>query len=142
MEQRLTLITLGVRDLSRALKFYEQGLGWKKSAASNEHIAFFSLGGMVLSLYSREMLAKDALQPSVGKGFSGITLAYNTRSRDEVDAVLELAAKAGAEILKPAQEVFWGGYSGYFSDPEGHIFEVAHNPFWELNERGEVVLPS
>ena len=141
MQQRLTLITLGVRDLSRALDFYEKGLGWKRSAASQDAIAFFSLGGMILSLYSRESLAEDARLPAEGTGFSGITLAYNAKDREEVDAVLKRAAKAGAEIIKPAEEVFWGGYSGYFRDPDGHLFEVAHNPFWELNERGQVVLP-
>ncbi|MBS0025757.1 VOC family protein [Chitinophaga sp. 22321] len=140
MEQRLTLITLGVHDLSRSLKFYEQGLGWKRSAASQEGIAFFSLGGIVLSLYPRESLAEDAQVPAAGSGFSGITLAYNARDRAEVDAVLQLAENAGADIIKQAQDVFWGGYSGYFRDPDGHLFEVAHNPFWELNERGEVVL--
>jgi len=140
MEQRLTLITLGVDDLSRSLKFYEQGLGWKRSAASQEGIAFFSLGGIVLSLYSSESLAEDAQVPATGNGFSGITLAYNARDRAEVDAVLKLAENAGADIVKQAQDVFWGGYSGYFRDPDGHLFEVAHNPFWELNERGEVVL--
>lgn len=141
MQQRLTLITLGVHDLSRALQFYEQGLGWKKSAASQDGMALFSLGGIVLSLYSRADLAEDAQVPAEGSGFRGITLAYNARDREEVDAVLKLAEQAGAEIIKQAQDVFWGGYSGYFRDLDGHLFEVAHNPFWELNERGDVMLP-
>ncbi|MBV7529214.1 VOC family protein [Chitinophaga sp. sic0106] len=141
MQQRLTLITLGVRDLSRSLKFYEEGLGWKKSSDSQDAVAFFSLGGMVLSLFGWDSLAADANQSAAGNGFRGITLAYNTRSREETDAVLALAAKAGGTIVKPAEEVFWGGYSGYFTDPDGHLFEVAHNPFWEMNEQGQVLLP-
>ncbi|WP_291913910.1 VOC family protein [Chitinophaga sp. CB10] len=141
MQQRLTLITLGVRDLNRSLKFYEEGLGWKKSSDSQEAVAFFSLGGMVLSLFGWDALAEDAGQTPAGSGFRGISLAYNTRSREEVDAVLQLAEKAGGKIVKPAEEVFWGGYSGYFTDPDGHLFEVAHNPFWEMNEQGQVLLP-
>ncbi|PSL49197.1 hypothetical protein CLV51_101527 [Chitinophaga niastensis] len=141
MRQKLTLITLGVRDFQRALQFYEQGLGWKKSTASQDNVAFFQLGGIVLSIYPWDLLAEDAQVPAAGSGFRGITLAYNTKDRAEADAVLKKAEAAGAVIIKPAVEVFWGGYSGYFRDPDGHLFEVAHNPFWEMNERDELVLP-
>lgn len=141
MRQKLTLITLGVKDLPRAIRFYEEGLGWKRSPASEAEIAFFPLGGIVLALYSRERLAEDAGIPAGGNGFGGLTLSYNAVDRAEVNAVLEQARSAGAQIVKPAQEVFWGGYSGYFCDPDGHLVEVAHNPFWELNEQGDVILP-
>ena len=141
MRQQLHLITLGVRDLNTALKFYEDGLGWKKSEASQGDVAFFSMGGVVLSLYPRDKLAEDAAIPAHGTGFEGITLAYNTRSREEVDEVLRQAAQLGAEIVKPAQEVFWGGYSGYFTDPDGHLWEVAWNPFFPFDEAGRLELP-
>ncbi|MCW3462314.1 VOC family protein [Chitinophaga nivalis] len=142
MQQRISLITLGVRDLQRSLQFYEAGLGWKKSAESQENVAFFQLGGLVLSLYPWHLLAEDAQVPAEGSGFKGMTLAYNTESREETDAILQDALRAGATLVKPAQEVFWGGYSGYFSDPDGYLFEVAHNPFWKMNERGEILLPA
>lgn len=138
MEQRLSVVTLGVADLQRALRFYE-ALGWKRGNTHAE-VAFFQLNGMVLSLFSREHLAKDALVPAEGSGFSGIVLAYNARSRDDVESVLAEAALAGARILKPAQDVFWGGYSGYFADPDGHLWEVAWNPEWELTASGDVKL--
>ncbi len=141
MQQRLSLITLGVRDLAKSIQFYEEGLGWKRSSASQEGVVFIPLGGIVLSLYGWDDLAEDALQSSEGNGFRGITLAYNTRSKEETDAVLQLATAAGATLVKPAQEVFWGGYSGYFADPDGHLFEVAHNPFWEMNDKSEIILP-
>ncbi|TWF44577.1 hypothetical protein FHW36_101497 [Chitinophaga polysaccharea] len=130
-----------MQDLPRAIRFYEQGLGWKRSPASEEEIAFFPLGGMVLALYSRERLAEDVGIPARGSGFGGLTLSYNAIDRAEVNVVMEQARSAGAQIVKPAQEVFWGGYSGYFRDPDGHLVEVAHNPFWELNEQGDVILP-
>lgn len=138
MEQRLSVVTLGVADLQRALRFYE-ALGWKRGNTHAE-VAFFQLNGMVLSLFSREHLAKDALVPAEGSGFSGIVLAYNARSPDDVESVLAEAALAGARILKPAQDVFWGGYSGYFADPDGHLWEVAWNPEWELTASGDVKL--
>ncbi|MBW4694338.1 MAG: VOC family protein [Lyngbya sp. HA4199-MV5] len=142
MQQRLSLVTLGVQDLPRSLQFYRDGLGWQPSSASQEEVAFFQLGGMVLSLYSRASLAEDATVDPAGMGFSGITLAYNTRSRDEVDAVLQLIEQLGERIVKPAQDVFWGGYSGYFADPDGHLWEVAWNPFWTIDDAGQVLLPS
>ena len=129
MRQKFTIITLGVSDIQRSLAFYEKGLGWKKSSSSNENIAFFSLGGMVLGLYPKHLLAEDVTISAEGAGFSGITIAYNTKSEKEVDDVLAEVEKLGAIILKPAQKVFWGGYSGYFKDLDGHIFEVAFNPF-------------
>lgn len=138
MEQRISLITLGVSDLARATHFYE-ALGWNVSKQSDT-IRFFQMGGMILSLYPRELLAEDAQIAPEGNGFSGITLAYNTRSRAEVDSILQHAKAAGAHIQKEAQEVFWGGYSGYFADPDGHLWEVAHNPFWTVDAAGNVLL--
>ncbi len=141
MRQQLHLITLGVKDLSAALNFYENGLGWVRSSASGDDVAFFSMGGVVLSLYPRDKLAEDAAVPAGGTGFEGITLAYNTRSREEVDEVLAKAKELGATIAKPAQDVFWGGYSGYFADPDGHLWEVAWNPFFPFDEGGRLQLP-
>jgi uncharacterized glyoxalase superfamily protein PhnB len=117
-------------------------LGWTVSSSSNEQIAFFQVGRIALALYSRAALAEDAHLASDGTGFGGITLAYNVRQREDVDAVLTEAQAAGARLLKPAEEVHWGGYSGYFADPDGHPWEVAWNPFWELLEDGSVQLPT
>lgn len=142
MEQRLSVVTLGVADLERSRRFYEVGLGWTASAASQEGVVFFQLGGMVLTLYPRPALAEDAGLPDApAPRFSGITLAYNVRDRNEVADVLETAVKAGGSLLKPAQDVFWGGHSGYFADPDGHAWEVAWNPFWPLDADGAVRLP-
>lgn len=141
MDQRLSVVTLGVADLARARRFYEAGLGWKPSGAGNEHVVFFQSGGMVLALFGRHALAEDGNIGDDGGGFGGITLAHNVRGRAEVDAAIEQAKAAGARILKPAQETFWGGYSGYFADPDGHPWEVAHNPFWPLDAHGNVTLP-
>ncbi len=144
MEQRLTMVTLGVRDLARSRAFYEAGLGWTLGSGVEGQVAFYQLGGMLLGLYGLEALAEDAklelavLKP--GKNFGGITLAYNQRDRAAVDATLKEAEAAGATILKPAQEVFWGGYSGYFADPDGHPWEVSFNPFWTLKADGSVTL--
>src|SRR5271165_3735358 len=117
MEQRVSIITLGVSDLKRSTEFYER-LGWRRSMAKAEGIVFFQAGGMALALFPRHELAKDANLSDDGQGFSGISLAYNARNRDEVDAVLAEIEAAGARVLKAAQEAFWGGYSGYFSDPD------------------------
>jgi catechol 2,3-dioxygenase-like lactoylglutathione lyase family enzyme len=141
MRQKLNLITLGVSDFERSVNFYENGLGWKKSSASVEGLALFPLGGMVLALHPREALAEDAMADPKGSGFSGITISYNAKSEDEVNEVLEQVKSAGAKIIKPAQKVYWGGYSGYFADPDGHLIEVAHNPFWELDENDNIKLP-
>jgi uncharacterized protein len=139
MEQRLSLVTLGVSDLGRSRRFYEDGLGWKRGN-ENESVAFYQLPGSILALWSRASLAEDAGISEGGTGFGGMTLAYNARSRADVDAVLAEAEAAGARMLKPAAETFWGGYSGYFADPDGHIWEVAHNPFWSVDAEGKVSL--
>ena len=141
MRQKLNIITLGVNDLQKAINFYEKGLGWKKSSSSNDQITFFSLGSMVLSLYPRNLLADDVGVSDEATGFSGITLAHNCKNEQEVEDVLIEVEKLGATILKPAQKVFWGGYSGYFKDLDGHIFEVAYNPFWEFDESDDLILP-
>ncbi len=138
---RLTVVTLGVQDLSRSRAFYCDGLGFHASSSSNESIVFLEAGGAVLALYRRKLLADDANLPAEGSGFGGVTLARNVASPAEVDAALETARRAGATILKPAQRAFWGGYSGYFADPDGHPWEVAHNPHWKLDAAGRVVLP-
>jgi uncharacterized protein len=142
MEQRLSLVSLGVADVAAATAFYER-LGWQRSVAnSNESITFFQLGGIILGLYGRQALADDmGLEYSDRIGFNGISLAFNARSREEVDAVLAEAKAAGANIVKPAEEVFWGGYSGYFADLDGHYWEVAWNPFFPIAEDGAVQLP-
>ncbi len=140
MEQRVSLVTLGVADLNRSREFYER-LGWRRSMAKAEGVVFFQAGGMALALYPRNDLAKDAKIPSEGYGFSGISLAYNTRNREEVDTVLMEAQAAGAKLLKPAEEAFWGGYSGYFSDPDGFPWEVAWNPSFPILEDGSVRIP-
>ena len=141
MRQKLNLITLGVDDFERSLDFFEKGLGWKKSAASQGDFALFSLGGMILGLYPKKALAEDATVQPEGSGFPGITLSYNAKSEGEVDEVLKQVESLGATIVKPAQKVFWGGYSGYFKDFDGHLFEVAHNPFWEFDENDNIKLP-
>src|SRR6516162_10427900 len=120
MRQKFNLITLGVEDFDKAIDFYETGLGWNKSSASQGDIAFFQLGGIVLGLYPKKLLAKDAKVDEKGTGFSGITISYNAKSEGEVDQVLKEVEKLGATIIKPAEKVFWGGYSGYFKDPEGY----------------------
>ena len=140
MEQRLSIVTLGVSDLSRSSEFYER-LGWRRSTASSESIVFFQAGCMAVALYPRTELAKDANVAADGAGFGGITLAYNARSREDVDQVLAEARTAGAKIVKPAQEAFWGGYSGYFSDPDGFLWEVAWNPYFPIAENGAIQLP-
>jgi uncharacterized glyoxalase superfamily protein PhnB len=141
MEQRLGLVTLGVRDLAAARAFYAR-LGWKESPPSNESVAFFQSGGMIFALWGRDALAEDAQASAPGSGFANVTFAQNVRSKAEVDAVLQEAEKAGAKILKPAGEVFWGGYTGYFADPEGFAWEVAWNPGFTILADGSVRLPS
>ena len=121
------MITLGVSDLDRAIRFYETGLGLPRKAMDAD-VAFFPLDGAWLALYSRAALAEDATVPAAGSGFEGFALAHNVSSREEVDRVLEQAVGAGARLVKPAQDAFWGGYTGYFSDPDGHLWEVAWNP--------------
>lgn len=137
---RLTLVSLGVHDLARAVKFYET-LGMQRRMKEAKGVAFFEGGGVVISLFPREELAKDANVENSKPGFSGVTLAYNVASEPEVDAVLNAAKTAGGKILKPAQRVFWGGWCGHFADTEGHIWEVAHNPQATFDERGQLVFP-
>jgi len=139
MEPRITCITLGVADVSRARKFYER-LGWRSNSQSDSDVAFFQTGGMVLALFGRAALAEDA-HLSLGTGFGGIALAHNVRSKAEVAAVLAEAERSGGRILKPAQDTFWGGHSGYFADLDGHAWEVAWNPFWTIRPDGSVELP-
>ena len=140
MEQRVSIITLGVTSLERSRQFYER-IGWRRSVAQSEGIVFFQAGGMAVALYPREELAKDANVAPQGTGFQGITLAYNARNRAEVDSVLAAAVAAGAKLLKPAQEAFWGGYSGYFSDPDGFLWEVAWNPSFPIAADGSIRIP-
>ncbi|HXF37007.1 MAG TPA: VOC family protein [Actinomycetota bacterium] len=139
MEQRVSVITLGVRDLARARRFYE-ALGWRAGAAPQDDVVFFQAGGLVLALWDRAKLAEDSGTRDAG-GWGGVTLAHNVRSPAEVDAVMARAEAAGATIARPAGETFWGGYSGVFIDPEGHPWEVAHNPGWSLLDDGSVRLP-
>jgi len=138
MEQRLSLVTLGVADLDVSLRFY-QAMGWKRGN-ENPSVVFFQLNGMILALWSRSALVEDAGLARNEGGFGGIALAYNARSKPDVDSVLAEAERAGARILKPAQDTFWGGYSGYFADPDGHVWEVAWNPEWTLSDDGAVSL--
>jgi uncharacterized glyoxalase superfamily protein PhnB len=130
MKPRISMITLGVHDLAAAVKFYEEGLGFPRMESPPE-VAFFTLNGSWLGLYGREALAEDARVPSEGSGFASFALAHNVHSEAEVDEVIAQAASAGATVVKPPEKVFWGGYSGYFKDPDGHLWEVAYNPhFW------------
>ena len=138
MEQRISLVTFGVEDLARSAQFYEDGLGWKRASASNDSVVFFQAGGIVVGLYPRAALAEDARVSPDGSGFRNVSIAYNARSKAEVDDVLAEAGRAGATIQKPAEDVFWGGYSGYFADPDGHLWEVAWNPFWTIEDDGAV----
>lgn len=140
MQPRVTLITLGVADMAQSRQFYE-ALGFKASRESNDGVTFFDAGGVVLGLFGRAALAEDAHVPDRASGFPGVALAHNVSSDAEVDVVLAEAVAAGAKLLKPGQKVFWGGYSGYFSDPDGHLWEVAHNPFWPLDASGRIALP-
>lgn len=141
MEPRISLITLGVTDLSRTRRFYQEGLGWPLSGVSGEDVAFFRTAGTVLALYPRHLLAEDANLPAEGSGFGGFALAHNVRERGEVDDILAQAEAAGARILKPAQEAFWGGYHGYFADPDGFTWEVAWNPGFPIEADGSLRLP-
>ena len=139
VDQRLSLTTLGVSDLPRARAFYE-ALGWTTQAEPDDDVVFFQAGGMIVALWDRAKLAEDSAVEDAG-GWGGVTLAYNTRSNDEVDEVIEEARRAGAEIGKEPGETFWGGYSGVFIDPAGHPWEVAHNPRWTIEADGSVTLP-
>ena len=141
MRQKLTLITLGVKDFKLSVAFYES-LGWVQSPASMDGLALFPLGGIVLSLHPMHELAEDATVPEEGSGFRGLTLSLNAKSEKEVEEVLEEVKQAGGTIAKPAQKVYWGGYHGYFQYLDGNLFEVAYNPFWELDENNNIKLPA
>jgi len=138
MEQRVSLATLGVVDVGRARAFYE-ALGWTTGAEPDDDVVFFQAGGMIVALWGRAQLAEDTVVSDAG-GWGGITLAYNVRSPAEVDAVLAEAEAAGATIARSGAETFWGGYSGVFIDPDGHPWEIAHNPHWTLADDGSMIL--
>jgi predicted lactoylglutathione lyase len=138
VDQRVSLITLGVSDLARSRAFYE-ALGWMTGAQPADDVVFFQTGGMIVALWGRDKLAEDSCVTDTG-GWGGTTLAHNVRSPEEVDAVIEEARAAGATIGREGAETFWGGYSGLFIDPDGHPWEVAHNPHWTLTESGETKL--
>jgi catechol 2,3-dioxygenase-like lactoylglutathione lyase family enzyme len=138
MDQRVSLVTLGVRDLDRAVAFYE-ALGWSGQVV--QQTAFFQAGGMAIVLWGRDELAADAGIADDGSSFGAIALALNVRSREEVDAAVAAAAAAGATVTKPAHETFYGGYAAYFADPDGHMWEIAHNPGFALGPDGSLTLP-
>lgn len=142
MDPRISIVTLGVTDMARSRAFYET-LGWTASDMSNDNVTFFQAGCMIFGLYGHGPLAEDATVEDAGiPSFRGVSLAYNGRDKAEVDAVLAEAEAAGAEIIKQAEEVFWGGYSGYFADPDGHLWEIAYNPGFPIADDGSISLPS
>ncbi|WP_338054680.1 VOC family protein [Terrihabitans soli] len=143
MKPRISLITLGVADVAAATEFYLK-IGLQKSGESNDSVSFFQLsGGLVLAVWKRTDLAKDAhIEDGGSKGFGGMALAYNAASPLDVDKLIAAFIAAGAKLLKQPDKTFWGGYSGYVADPDGHVWEIAHNPFWELDESGGITLPS
>lgn len=140
MDCRISVVTLGVTDLERSRRFYEQGLGWRPAKGTDDNIVLFSAGSVILALYPLNRLAEDAEVVSSGAGFGGVTVSQNVGSPAEVDAALAQAVAAGGRILRKAQRVFWGGYSGYFADPDGHPWEIAYNPHWDLTSDGSVRL--
>ncbi|NRG19439.1 VOC family protein [Rhizobiales bacterium] len=141
MEQRISLITLGVDDIAEARRFFEDGLGWRPTPFDSDEVAFYQTGSCVLGLFGREDLAKDAGVSPEGSGFTPFSIAWNGRSEAEVDAAFAKAVNAGAEAVKHPEKVFWGGYSGYVRIPGGHLMEIAYNPFWEMGEDGAIKLP-
>ncbi|MGE0272841.1 MAG: VOC family protein [Alphaproteobacteria bacterium] len=141
MEQRLSLVTLGVDDVSRSRRFYER-LGWTASKMGGDEVAFFQLGGIILSLWDRTSLAADMGVKDGARGFGGFAIAHNVRAKNEVDALLKEAEAAGARILKHGTVTDWGGYIGYFADPDGHTWEVAWNPAFPIASDGSIRLPS
>jgi hypothetical protein len=140
MQQRVSLVTLGVRDLTRARAFYE-AIGWETHSAPEDDVVLFQAGGIVLGLWDRQQLAEDTGVED-GGGWGGVTLAHNVSTPGEVDMVIEQARGAGATVARPPEATFWGGYSGVFVDPDGHGWEVAHNPYWTIAEDGSIRLPS
>ena len=141
MRQNISFITLGVADLARSRAFSAE-LGWRESSGSQAEVAFFDAGGVVFALFGRAALAEDAGMPAAGSGFPGFALAHNVASEEAVDRLLAEAAALGATIVQPAGKVFWGGYRGYFADPDGFLWEVCWNPFFPLDEQGRVSLPA
>jgi predicted lactoylglutathione lyase len=139
MTPRVSVITLGVGDIPKSRTFYES-LGWRTAAGPDDDVVFFQSGGMVLALWSRTQLAEDSCVADTG-GWGGVTLAHNVGSPAEVDEVLTTAERAGATVGRRGAETFWGGYSGLFLDPDGHPWEVAHNPFWTRSASGDITLP-
>lgn len=139
--KRLNIITLGVDDLESSRDFYEKLFDWKPHHDDNENIAFYNMGGWYFALFPREKLAEDATVKNDGKGFSGVTLAHNCQTKQEVQPFIDKAVSLGARQVKPAQDVFWGGHSGYFTDPNGHYWEVAFNPFTKTLEDGFLDIP-
>ena len=140
MKQAINFVTLGVGDLARSRQFYA-ALGWKESSSSNADIAFFQAGSVAFALFAREALAEDANVAPLGSGFSGFTLAHNVESEEAVVDTIAEAVAAGATLVRPADKVFWGGFRGYFADPDGFLWEVCWNPFFPLDEQGRVCLP-
>ncbi|HEX4894481.1 MAG TPA: VOC family protein [Hyphomicrobiaceae bacterium] len=141
MEARISIVTLGVADVAQARSFYER-LGFRAAGASTAEVAFLDAGGTVLALFGRDDLAADAgIAGSPGSGFSGVALAHNVRSEAEVDAVLSEAVAHGGVLCKAGERAHWGGYRGYFADPDGHLWEICYNPFFSLDKEGRIVLP-
>lgn len=140
MEPNLSLVTLGTTNLKSAIDFYENGLGWKRAGSSTDDVAFFQLSGIAFALWSTESLAKDAGVENTSPGFDRVSLAINLESESAVDELMAKVEKAGGKVTRAIEKTFWGGYSGYFSDLDGHLWEIAHNPFWELRD-GQVTIP-
>lgn len=140
MKPRLNIITLGVANLPRSRQFYQDAFGWKPAKGSDENIVFFNHGGIVLGLYPIDLLAEDAGILAERTGFSGVTLAINTRTREELDETHQKAIAAGAKSLVEPRDTFWGGYDSYFADPDGHTWEIAWAPFWEFDEQGSLIM--
>ncbi len=140
MKPRLNLITLGVKDLKKSMKFYREALGWEPAKGSDENIVFFNQKGIILCLYPFEKLAEDAGLPAEKSSFPGITLAINQDSKEAVDVIFQKALKSGARDLIKPHETFWGGYGGYFADPDGYTWEVAWAPMWEFDKHGNLII--
>jgi hypothetical protein len=138
MEQRISVITLGVTDLKVSVDFYTNKFGWKQLDSGNENIAFFQLNGILLSLYPKDKLAEDAIISPTGSGFKGFSLAYNARSEKEVDEIISKLRDKGVRIVKNPQQVFWGGYSSYISDPDDNLWEIAYNPYLKIDRQGNI----
>lgn len=141
MEQRISMITLAVPDVSEARRFFEEGLGWQLNAAPSPDIAFFQIPGGVFALYSRGALAREIGRPVTDQTTGAVTLAWNGRSEEDVDQAFQKAVSAGAKPIKHPEKAFWGGYSSYVEVPGGHLLEIAHNPFWSVEPDGAITLP-